>query len=71
MHLYFSVNEFPNILAANIPNNIEKNPIFYFLIMFLIVSLIPFIENPHCSSHLTMLPHFPFFRFFNAVVVNR
>ena len=40
------VSVFPNILEANVPNNIGKNSPFYSFPSFLIVSLIPFISNP-------------------------
>ena len=39
-------NEFPNILAANVPNNVGRNPPFCSFASFLILSLIPFINYP-------------------------
>ena len=39
-------NAFPSILATNVPNNIERSPPFRSFVLFLIVSLIPFINNP-------------------------
>ena len=44
------VNALPNILAANIPTNIGRNPTFF--ASFLIVSLNPFISYPDLSSDL-------------------
>ena len=45
-------NAFPNILAANVPDNNPRNlPLFSFT-SFLIVPLIPFISNPDSSSDL-------------------
>ena len=34
-------NTFPNILTANVPNNIERRPPFCSFVLFLNVSLIP------------------------------
>ena len=47
------VNGLPNILAANFPNNIGRNPPFYSFTSFLIVSLIAFSNNPVSSSDWT------------------
>ena len=47
-------NEILNILAANVPNKIGRNPPFCYFISFLIVSLIPFISNLDSSSDLTI-----------------
>ena len=45
-------NAFPNILAANVPDNNPRNlPLFSFT-SFSIVPLIPFISNPDSSSDL-------------------
>ena len=46
-------NIFPNILAANVPNNILRNPPFCAFASFLIVSLTPFNNNPESSKDLT------------------
>ena len=43
----------------------------FFIFLFLIILLIPFIENPDCSSHLSISPQLPFFCFFNVVVVDK
>ena len=48
------VNALLNILAANVPNNIPTNPTFCSFDWFLIVSLIPFTDNPDSSSDLTI-----------------
>ena len=55
-------NAFPNILAANVPNNIERSTPFCYFASLLIVSLIPFVSNPDSSSDLTIftLSHFFF-----------
>ena len=45
----FPFNTFPNILAANIPNNIRRNLPFYSFASFIIVLLILFINNPDSS----------------------
>ena len=57
---FLPANAFPNILAANVPDNIEGNATFCFSALFMIVSLIPFINNPDCLSDLTKL-YLPFF----------
>ena len=41
---------FSNKLAANVPNNIERNPPFCSFVSFLIVLLIHCISNPDSSS---------------------
>ena len=48
------VNAFPNILAANVPNNIRRDPPFYHFNLLLIVSLIPFTINRDSSKDLTI-----------------
>ena len=40
------LNALLNTLAANVPNNIGRNRRFYFLALFLIVLLTPFISKP-------------------------
>ena len=50
----FPVNALPNKLAANVPNSIETNPPFCSFASYLIVPLIPFINNPDSSSGLTI-----------------
>ena len=49
-----SVNAFPNKLAANVPNNIERYPHFCSFISFLIASLILCISNSDSASDLTI-----------------
>ena len=49
------VNVFFNILTANVPNNTGRKPPFCYFSLFLIVSLIPFINNPDSSSDWTIL----------------
>ena len=63
-------NAFPNILAANVPNNIERNPPLCSLASFLIVLLIPFINNYDSSSDLTIsiISSISLFEVINAVV---
>ena len=56
----FPTNAFPNILAANAPNNIGRNPPFSSFASFSIVSLIPSNNNHNSSSDLTILIIFPF-----------
>ena len=51
----FPINALPNILAANVPNNIERNLPFCSFVLFLIVSVIPCISNYDSSSDLTIL----------------
>ena len=46
----FPVNAFSNILAANVPNDMKRNPSFCSFASFLLVSLISFINNPDSSS---------------------
>ena len=48
------INVLPNILAANVPNNIERNSLFCSSVSFLIALLIPYISNPDSSSDLTI-----------------
>ena len=54
----FPANLFPNGLTAKIPNNIERNSCFCsFLCSFvslLIISIIPFINNPDPSNDSTI-----------------
>ena len=50
----FLVNGLPNKLAANIPNNIGRNPPFCSLASLLIVSLIHSVSNPDSSGDLTI-----------------
>ena len=50
----FPVNAFPNMPAANVPNNIERNSPFHCFASFLIVSLIPYISNLDFSRDLTI-----------------
>ena len=57
---YFPANVFPYILASNVPNNIEINPLFCTFTSCLIVSLIHFITNPDSSSDLTIFIIFSF-----------
>ena len=47
-------NIFPNRLAPNIPNRIPRNPPFYYLASFLIVSLTPSSNNLESSRDLTI-----------------
>ena len=54
LNTYFAVNAFPNILAANVPNNIGRNSPFCSFFSFLIVSLISFTSNPDSSSDLSI-----------------
>ena len=56
----FLVNAFPNIIAVNVPNIIQKNSPSCSFALFLIVSLISFINNPDFLSDLTILLCFPF-----------
>ena len=51
----FPVNAFPNILVGNVLNNIGRNPPFCSLESFLIVSIIPFINDSDSSSDSTTL----------------
>ena len=43
------LNAFPHKLAANVPNNFERSPTSCSFGSFLIVSQIPFINNPDSS----------------------
>ena len=47
-----SVNRFSNKLPPNAPNNMLKNPLFYFFGSFIIVLLRPCINNPDSSGDL-------------------
>ena len=47
-------NIFPNRLAPNVPNSIIRNPPFYSLALFLIVSLTPSNNNQKFSRDLTI-----------------
>ena len=47
------VYAFPNILAANVPNNVGRSRPFSF-VSFLVFSLIYFISNPDFSSDLAI-----------------
>ena len=49
-------------LPANVLNNTGGNPRFCSFVSFLIVSLIPFISNPHSLSDLTFF-HYIFYVF--------
>ena len=46
---HLSVNALPKVLAADVHNNIERNPPFKCFASFLICLLIPFINNPNSS----------------------
>ena len=63
-------NAFRNQLAANVPNNIPRNPPFCYFASFSIASLIPFIIYLDFSSDLTIfiISSIPFFEIINAVV---
>ena len=50
----FLVNAFRNILAANVTNIIGRIPPFCSFASFLIVSLIPYINNSDSSSDLNI-----------------
>ena len=66
-------NAFPNLLAANVPNNIEGNPFFCSFASILIFSPIPFIYNPDSSSDLSsfIIYSISSFEIVNAVVPDR
>ena len=51
---YFLANAFPNILAVNVPNSIERNLSSCYFASFLIAAAILFISNPDSSSDLTI-----------------
>ena len=51
----FSANAPLNKLAANLPNTIGKNPPFCYFASFLIVSLIPLLNNPDSSNDSSTL----------------
>ena len=50
-----SVDRFPNRLATKVPTNIPRNPPFFSLNSFLIVSLTLFIDHSDSSKGLTVL----------------
>ena len=62
-----------NKLAANVPNSVGRNPLFYSFVSFLIVSLIPFTSNPDSSTDLTifLITLISSFEIINAVVLER
>ena len=64
------LNAFPNIIAANVANNILRNPPSSYFTSFLIASLNTFISNLNCSSDLTIfiLSSIFSFKIINAVV---
>ena len=65
-------NEFPNILGANVSNNIGRNLPFCYFASFLFVSLMPSINNPDSSSDLTtfIISSLSSFEIINAVVTD-
>ena len=66
-----SVNTFPNKLAANVPGNSPFYCFAYFyFLLFLIVSLIPFDSNSDSSSNLIIfiISFISLFEIINAVV---
>ena len=46
----FPDNKFPNKDAPKVPNNIDKNPPFCYLVSFLIVLVTPFNKIPESSK---------------------
>ena len=52
LNTLFPANAFPNILSANVPGKIRRNPPFCSFILFLNVLLISFIKIPDYSSDL-------------------
>ena len=48
------VIRFPTKLAPKVSNNIPRNPSLCSFVLLLIVSLLPFIYKPVCSSDLTI-----------------
>ena len=52
--LGFLANTFPNILAANVPKHVPRNPPFYF-VSFLIGSQTSFISKPDSSRDLKVV----------------
>ena len=69
LHLILLIS-FPNILAANVSNNIPRSATFSSLSSFFIVLLIPLVGNPDSLSHLTIfiISSISSFRIINAVV---
>ena len=65
-----SINAFPKILTANVPNNRGGNLSFSVFASFLIVSLISFIINTDYSRGLTVfiISFISFFDIMNAAV---
>ena len=63
-------NVFPNILAANVPNNVERNRPFCFFILFLIVLLISCISYSDFLSSITIfvMSSIPSCKIINGVV---
>ena len=63
-------NVFPNILAANVPNNVERNRPFCFFVFFLIVLLIYCISYSDFLSNITIfvIPSIPSCKIINGVV---
>ena len=49
------VNRFPSKLSPNVPDSILGNSLFCYFASFLIVSLIPFINNPDSSRAILMI----------------
>ena len=64
------VNALPNILAADVPNNIGRNPTFCSFASFLNVSPISFTSYPNSSSDLTIfiISFISSFEIINAVL---
>ena len=54
-HISLPVRRLPSKLAANVPNNILRNPSFCYFISFLTDSVIPFNNKPEPSSDFTIL----------------
>ena len=48
------VKRFSSKLTSKVPNNIPRNSSFCYLALFLIVSLMPFINHPDSSRDLTI-----------------
>ena len=49
-----SVKSFPNKLSPKVPNKIPRNHLFSYFTSCLIVSLMPFINNPDFSRELAI-----------------
>ena len=64
------VNALPNTLAANLPNNTGRNPLFCYFVLFLIVSLTHFTSNLDSSCDVTIfiISTISSIGIFNAVV---